>query len=67
MLSFNLFLEEKRKPIPKWKRDGPDGEEVIQFSSGRKFRLEKQYDENIRQKKVQLLMTTTKPIIIEKL
>jgi hypothetical protein len=33
---------------PKWKRTGPDGEIEIKFPSGRRFKIEKQYDENIR-------------------
>ena len=35
---------------PKWKKAGPDGEMEIKFPTGRRFRVEKQYDENIRHK-----------------
>ena len=44
-------LEEAQKPqLPKWKRAGPDGEREIKFPTGRRFKIEKQYDENIRHK-----------------
>jgi len=36
--------------IPKWKRAGPDGEIEIKFPTGRRFKIEKQYDSNIRHK-----------------
>lgn len=43
------FNEEvKPSKPPKWKRSGPDGEIEIEFPTGRKFKIEKQYDENIR-------------------
>lgn len=35
---------------PKWKRAGPDGELEIKFPTGRRFKVEKQYDSNIRHK-----------------
>ena len=35
---------------PSWKRAGPDGEIEIKFPTGRRFKIEKQYDENIRHK-----------------
>ena len=35
---------------PSWKRSGPDGEIEIKFPTGRRFKIEKQYDENIRHK-----------------
>lgn len=35
---------------PSWKRAGPDGEVEIKFPTGRRFKVEKQYDENIRHK-----------------
>jgi hypothetical protein len=35
---------------PKWKRAGTDGEIEIKFPTGRRFKIEKQYDENIRHK-----------------
>ena len=35
---------------PNWKRAGPDGEIEIKFPTGRRFKIEKQYDENIRHK-----------------
>ena len=35
---------------PRWKRSGPDGEIEIKFPTGRRFKIEKQYDENIRHK-----------------
>lgn len=42
-------LTEARKPQPpRWKRAGPNGEKVIEFSNGRKFKLEKNLDHNER-------------------
>lgn len=41
-------LEEAMAKPPRWKKAGPDGEIEIVFPTGRKFRIEKQYDENIR-------------------
>ena len=43
-------FNEEAKPSkpPKWKRTGPDGEIEIEFPTGRRFKVEKQYDENIR-------------------
>ena len=35
---------------PSWKRAGPDGEIEIKFPTGRRFKIEKQYDSNIRHK-----------------
>ena len=35
---------------PKWKRAGNDGELEIKFPTGRRFKVEKQYDHNIRHK-----------------
>ncbi len=35
---------------PSWKRAGPDGEVEIKFPTGRRFKVEKQYDHNIRHK-----------------
>jgi len=35
---------------PSWKRAGPDGEVEIKFPTGRRFKIEKQYDSNIRHK-----------------
>lgn len=35
---------------PKWKRAGPNGELEIKFSSGRRFKVEKQLDHNERHK-----------------
>lgn len=35
---------------PKWKRAGNDGEIEIKFPTGRRFKVEKQYDHNIRHK-----------------
>ena len=34
--------------IPKWKRAGSDGEVEIKFPTGRKFRVEKFYNENMK-------------------
>lgn len=36
--------------LPSWKRAGPDGEIEIKFPTGRRFKIEKQYDSNIRHK-----------------
>lgn len=33
---------------PKWKKAGPDGEIEIKFPTGRRFKIEKQYDVNMR-------------------
>ncbi len=41
---------EAKAQNPKWKRAGPDGEIEIKFPTGRRFKIEKQYDENIRHK-----------------
>jgi len=35
---------------PRWKKAGPDGEVEIKFPTGRRFKVEKQYDSNIRHK-----------------
>ena len=35
---------------PRWKKAGPDGEMEIKFPTGRRFKVEKQYDSNIRHK-----------------
>ena len=35
---------------PKWKKSGPNGEKEITFSTGRRFQIEKQYDQNERHK-----------------
>ena len=35
---------------PRWKKAGPDGEIEIKFPTGRRFKIEKQYDSNIRHK-----------------
>ena len=44
-------MDEARKPQPlKWKKAGPNGEKEITFPTGRRFKIEKQYDENIRHK-----------------
>ena len=42
------FNEDNNPKTPKWKRTGPDGEIEIEFPTGRRFKIEKQYDENIR-------------------
>ena len=42
------FNEASNPRPPKWKRTGPDGEIEIEFPTGRRFKIEKQYDENIR-------------------
>ena len=42
------FNEDSNPKPPKWKRTGPDGEIEIEFPTGRRFKIEKQYDENIR-------------------
>ena len=34
--------------LPSWKRAGPDGEIEIKFPTGRRFKIEKFYDENLR-------------------
>jgi len=38
----------KKVATPKWKKSGPNGEKEITFSSGRRFQIEKQYDQNER-------------------
>ena len=48
MITFNEFFSEARVKIPKWKKAGPDGELEITFPTKRRFKIEKQYDENIR-------------------
>lgn len=49
MKSFKTHLTEAVK-LPKWKKAGPNGEKEITFPTGRRFKIEKQYDENIRHK-----------------
>jgi hypothetical protein len=43
-------LDEAVKKVagPKWKKSGPNGEKEITFSTGRRFQIEKQYDQNDR-------------------
>jgi len=36
--------------MPKWKKSGPNGEKEITFSTGRRFQIEKQLDQNERHK-----------------
>lgn len=57
MKDFKLHLEDKnslKKKPPRWKRAGDDGEIEITFPTGRRFRIEKFYEEdrnwNIRHK-----------------
>jgi len=38
----------KKVAMPKWKKSGPNGEKEITFSTGRRFQIEKQYDQNDR-------------------
>ena len=40
----------KKVPEPKWKKSGPNGEKEITFSTGRRFQIEKQLDQNERHK-----------------
>ena len=40
----------KKVAMPKWKKSGPNGEKEITFSTGRRFQIEKQYDQNERHK-----------------
>jgi len=48
MLNFKSYITEARNSVPKWKRAGNDGELEIKFPTGRRFMVEKQYDENDR-------------------
>jgi len=45
-------LDESVKKVagPKWKKSGPNGEKEITFSTGRRFQIEKQLDQNERHK-----------------
>lgn len=44
-------IEEARKPQPpKWKKAGPNGEKEITFPTGRRFKIEKQLDQDERHK-----------------
>ena len=44
-------MNEARKPQPpKWKKAGPNGEKEITFPTGRRFKIEKQLDEDERHK-----------------
>ena len=45
-----VMFEAKKVAPPKWKKSGPNGEKEITFSTGRRFQLEKQYDQNDRHK-----------------
>tara|TARA_B100000768_G_scaffold138730_1_gene129955 strand:- start:472 stop:2175 length:1704 start_codon:yes stop_codon:yes gene_type:complete len=40
----------KKVATPKWKKSGPNGEKEITFSTGRRFQIEKQYDQDDRHK-----------------
>ena len=40
----------KKPAVPKWKKSGPNGEKEITFSTGRRFQIEKQLDQNERHK-----------------
>jgi hypothetical protein len=40
----------KKVAMPKWKKSGPNGEKEITFSTGRRFQIEKQLDQNERHK-----------------
>ena len=40
----------KKANMPKWKKSGPNGEKEITFSTGRRFQIEKQLDQNERHK-----------------
>lgn len=48
MYTFKRYITEAKDTPPRWKRAGNDGEMEIKFPTGRKFKVEKQYDENIR-------------------
>ena len=41
-------LDEAADKAPRWKRAGNDGEIEIKFPTGRRFKIEKFYDENLR-------------------
>lgn len=43
------YVAEAAKP-PRWKKAGPNGEKEITFSTGRRFKIEKQLDHNERHK-----------------
>ena len=43
-----MILEAKKVVSPKWKRAGNNGEIEIKFPTGRRFKIEKQFDENDR-------------------
>ena len=45
-----LMSEAKTPKPPLWKRAGPNGELEIKFPTGRRFKVEKEYDENERHK-----------------
>ena len=49
-VNINMNEAVKKVAVPKWKKSGPNGEKEITFSTGRRFQLEKQYDENDRHK-----------------
>jgi hypothetical protein len=46
MNSFKTYILEAK--TPKWKKAGPDGEQEITFPTGRRFKIEKQLDQNER-------------------
>ena len=49
-VNINMNEAVKKVAVTKWKKSGPNGEKEITFSTGRRFQLEKQYDENDRHK-----------------
>ena len=49
-VNINMNEAVKKVAVPKWTKSGPNGEKEITFSTGRRFQLEKQYDENDRHK-----------------
>ena len=51
MLKFKKYITEAKDTPPKWTRAGNDGEMEIKFPTGRRFKVEKQYDENERHKR----------------